>query len=144
MSALEQLLEQAAAKEDHRTGLNLLIKWLSQFDSQDVDVLCRSEGKPSPPPSRSKTSAEIDVTLVDSYVANLRQVMGDRPRFEAVMSQIKADKKLRIGELSEIAKCYVGGTNKYKSKADALKEIKLRFDAGMNAARRSDATSEIF
>ncbi|MBN9265724.1 MAG: hypothetical protein J0I75_14400, partial [Hyphomicrobium sp.] len=74
----------------------------------------------------------------------LSRLGGDRSNLESVLSEMKINKRVRAGEASEIAQRYVGGTSKYKSKADALKEIKLRFEASLRASQRLGAASEIY
>lgn len=145
LSSYERLLEEAQADAELRLNLAHLNSWLSQFDKLDVEEICKSSGVPETPTKPVKPPrTQIDSAVVDDFSAKLGDIGTDRSTLENLLSEMKADKRVRVGEASEIAQRYVGGTSKYKSKADALKEIKLRFDASLRAAQRLSAASEIY
>jgi hypothetical protein len=68
----------------------------------------------------------------------------ERGGIEAALSDIQADKRIRIGEINAIAKRIVGGTNQYRKKGDAYRDIKLRLEAHIAAKHRTEASSDIF
>lgn len=145
MSSYERLLEETQADAELRLDLSRLNFWLSHFDRLDVEEVCRSSGVPETSAKPSKpVRAQVDSTVVDEYSAKLAGLGTDRSHLESLLSEMKADKRVRVGEASEIAQRYVGGTSKYRSKVDALKEIKLRFDASLRAAQRLSAASKIY
>jgi hypothetical protein len=145
LSSFESLLEQTRADSELLSDLARLNSWLAQFDKQDVSELCGNVGVPESPPRTAKSVASvIDSALVDDYAASLAGLESDRSSLQDVLSQMKSDKRIRVAEASAIAQRYVGGTSKYKSKADAIKEIKLRFEAGLRAGQRLRAASDIY
>lgn len=144
LSSFESLLEQTRADAELQSELKRLNMWLRQFDKLDVEELCSTSGVPNAPTRSTGTRAQIDSAIVDDFSAKLSAPENDRSRFEAILSDMKSDKRVRVAEASEIARRYVGGTSKYKSKTDALKEIKLRFEAGLRASQRLRAASEIY
>lgn len=145
LSSFERLLEQTQADAELRLNLARLNSWLSHFDKLDVEEVCSSSGVPEAPSKPAKPArTQIDSAVVDDFSTKLADIGTDRSTLENLLSEMKADKRVRVGEASEIAQRYVGGTSKYKSKADALKEIKLRFEASLRAAQRLSAASEIY
>ena len=124
--------------------LNRFIECLATFDDLSVAQFCKTCEQLKPTAPTSTKPAAIADALVDSYVTLLKDATGDRDKFNAVMTKLKADKSVRIAELSEIAQQFVGGTSKYTRKPDAYKEITLRFEAHLRAVKRLDAASDIF
>ena len=143
LSSYERLLDETQADAELRMNLARLNSWLSQFDKLGVDEVCSSAGVP-PIKSTKTAGTQIDTAIVDEFSTRLSGLGSERSNLECVLSEMKSDKRVRVAEASEIAQRYVGGTSKYKSKADALKEIKLRFEAGLRAAQRIGAASEIY
>lgn len=124
--------------------LNRFNTCLAQFDDLTVAQFCKACEQLTPKASPSPKATATNEGIVTAYLSKFQEAIGDRTKFDAVMAQLKADKSVRIGELSDIAQRYVGGTSKYSRKPDAYKEISLRFDAHLKAARRLDAASDIF
>ena len=143
LSSYERLLDETQADAELRMNLARLNAWLSQYDKLDVDEICSSSGTPATKSAKA-ANTQIDTATVDAFSVRLSALGSDRTNLERVLSEMKSDKRVRVAEASEIAQRYVGGTSKYKSKADALKEIKLRFEAGLRAAQRIGAASEIY
>jgi hypothetical protein len=143
LSSYERLLDDTQADAELRMNLARLNAWLSQFDKLDVDEVCSSTGAP-PSKLAKAANTQSNTEIVDEFSARLGGIGNVRADLERVLSEMKSDKRVRVSEASEIAQRYVGGTSKYKSKADALKEIKLRFEAGLRAAQRIGAASEIY
>ena len=89
-----------------------------------------SKGKPrSSKESKSGTSSVEDVRteLVRNYVSALSQTGEDNSAFDRIVSEIRANKKVRTQEMREIAKVYLGyEIAKTKGRADALKAIAER------------------
>jgi hypothetical protein len=65
--------------------------------------------------------------LVDGYVARLVAVGDQRPMFEVVLAEIKADERLTALDIVNIAHRYNQGGKKPSSKATALASISKRF-----------------
>ncbi len=142
IAAYETLLEQVGGGTEHREALKQLNAWLARFngiEASELNQLSLSDGAPPAP----RPSKQADSSLVTEYSDMFKAAAGDRARFELAFSQLRSDKRVRLAELNEIALRYVGGTSKYKSKADAMKEIKLRFDAGLNAAARANEAAKM-
>lgn len=145
LSGFGRLLEEAQADAELRLNLSRLNSWLSQFDKLDVEEVCSSMGVPAAPANVTKAArAQIDTAIVDDFSVKLSELGSDRSSLESLLSEMKTNKRVRAGEASEIAQRYVGGTSKYKSKADALKDIKLRFEASLRASQRLSAASGIY
>ena len=143
MSSLKLLLEQLQASKSNLTDLERLNVCLASFDDWSVAQFCKATETLMAQKPAAK-SRPVNEAIVSSYAAELTASRGDRAQLEAILAKMKADKQVLIGELDEIARRFVGGTTKYKNKADAYKEIKLTFEAHIAAGRRLDAASEIF
>ncbi|MFV0368963.1 MAG: hypothetical protein ACK5KM_10925 [Hyphomicrobiaceae bacterium] len=109
---------------------------ITQFEK----LLAEAMGKAPP----KKTAATRNEELISRYSERLISAGEDRASFEVAMSDLLAEKGARVAELSAIAQSYVGGTSAYKKKADAIKDIRLRFDSKLAATRRLEAQSDIF
>lgn len=136
---------QAQASKTTLSDLERLIAALAACDSLTVAqferLLAEAMGEAPPP---KKANKKFNEALVASYAARLSAAGEDRASFEGVMSQLMADGNVRTPEWSAIAQTYVGGTSAYKKKPDAIKDIRLRFDAKLSTTRRLEAQSDIF
>lgn len=145
MSTFEKVLAQAQANKSVVTELERFNAALATCDGLTVaqfeKLVADAMGKAPPPRSANR---KTDGSLVAIYIGKLATSGEDRAAFEGVISELMADKNARLGELSAIAQAYVGGTSAYKKKDDALRDIRLRFDAKLAATRRLNAQSEIF
>lgn len=139
------MLTQAQASKSTQSELDRLVAALAACDGLTVaqfeKLVAEAMGKAPPP---KKATKKLNEDLVSIYSGKLEAAGEDRASFEGAMSELMADKNLRIGEWSAIAKAYAGGTSAYKKKADAIKDIRLRFDAKLSATRRLEAQSDIF
>jgi len=87
------------------------------------------EGSPKAT-SRKKApavAAPLNDSAIRSYVAQLSRAGTDRAAFNGVFERLKADKLLRLPELTEIAHQYSGGVAKLKSIASAHEDISKAF-----------------
>jgi hypothetical protein len=133
------------ANKSTLADLQRLSECLSQFDELTVSQFCKkceSINVQAGPPRKIPSS--INEELAASYARSLSDALESQQNFDAVLSSIKGDKRVRLPELTIIAHKFVGGVNKYKKTAEALKDIKLRFEAHMAAQRRLNAASDIF
>lgn len=137
------MLDQVQAREELRQEFAALLRWLKQFGDLEVAELCALSTPPAGKP-KTKTPTKVDEAAVDEYLGKLSRSTGDRGQFELVLSQLSADNRIKKGEIIALAQRYVGGTTPYKSKVDALKEIRLRFGAGVLAGARLKAASDIY
>lgn len=78
-------------------------------------------------PRGQKKQRAVDDKLLDDYVARLVRVSDQRPAFETVLAEIKADERLKAPDIVAIAQRYNGGGKKPSSKAMALAAISKRF-----------------
>lgn len=78
-------------------------------------------------PRGQKKQRVVDDGLVDDYVARLVRAGGQRPAFEVILAEIKADDRLKAADIVAIAQRYNGGGKKPSSKAMALAAISKRF-----------------
>lgn len=144
LSSLEDALGHARADRSTLSDLNKLSNALTKFDhlsvQQFVDLCERMDVAGASPAVPTEPAS----TMVDDYVAKLAGVQADKAAFEALLAQMKADRLLKGSDVAEIARRYVGGTSKYSKKADAFKDIELRFEARRRAINRLDAASNIF
>lgn len=74
-----------------------------------------------------KKQRAVDDKLLDDYVARLNRVGDQRPAFETVLAEIKADNRLKASDIVAIAQRYNGGGKKPSSKTMALAAISKRF-----------------
>lgn len=78
-------------------------------------------------PRGQKKQRVVDDKLLEDYVARLLRVGDQRPPFEAVLAEIKADDRLKAADIIALAHRYNGGGKKASSKTMALAAISKRF-----------------
>lgn len=146
LSSLQDALGHMRADRATLNDFHILSKALARFDHLSVGEFARlceqidvGASQRVERPAQTTTAA-----AVDAYVQSLTDAQGDKAAFEAVVARMKADRALKGGDVGEIARRYVGGTSKYAKKADAYKDIELRFEAHRRAVSRLDAASDIF
>jgi hypothetical protein len=88
----------------------------------------------APKEKRSKKSAgrlvptePVNVELVASYVAALKNVGTNLAAFDELFRNLKADNRLGLKELTEVAHQYSAGVSKYRTVAAAQSEISKAF-----------------
>lgn len=139
------MLEQLRVNKSLLNDFERLTSCLEPFDDLTVAQFCKKcEQLTADGASTKPRPAKLDDVAVSKYLDKLSACVDDRAQLESVLSTIKADKAVRIGELNEIARRYVGGTNRYRKKTDAYKDIKLRFESHIAATQRAAAASEIY
>ena len=141
---MESVLAQAQASKSTRSELERFNAALAACEDLTVaefeKLVADAMGKAPPKPAAKALNKDLVVAYREKVVA-----AGEDPAsFEGVMSELSADKSVRIAELSAIAQAYVGGTSAYKKKADAIRDIRLRFASKRSATRRLEAQSDIF
>ena len=115
LSSFEAVLGHMQANKSAIADLTRFNECLAQFDGLTVTQFCKAceQLVPRSTPAVPRQAASFDETMVAAYVARLRDITGDSARFEVLFAELKADKAVRITELSEIAQRFVGGTSKY-------------------------------
>lgn len=144
-SRLERLLEQAQTSKSTLSDIERFNACLAAFDNWTVADFCKHcERLANLEKQSSKRDTQVNSDVVSDFVARFTATRSDRAGVEGLLSDMKADKRIRLAELNAIAHQVVGGTNRYLKKTDAYRDIKLRLDAHLAAERRSTAASEIF
>lgn len=136
-------LSEAQASKTTLAELEKLIDGLAPVDDLSISALVKSIAEPSAAP-KSVRPKQLNEDVVAHYSVRLSDARHDRDRFDAVFMELQSDKRVKVAEADAIARQFVGGTSAYKKRADALKDIRLRFDASVAGDRRREASSEIF
>ncbi|MEQ8823776.1 MAG: hypothetical protein RIC14_05325 [Filomicrobium sp.] len=74
----------------------------------------------------SKTN-DADVSVVEGYVARLKEVGTDRQAFERIFQVLTTDPQVRKAEANAIQHSYIGGREAWPTKKAALKAIEKWF-----------------
>lgn len=146
LSNFQDALGHARAEKGALTDFKTFALTLSRFEQLSVQEFCRLCDQIDAGATRqveNHPAVQGPSAAVEAYMQKLA-VAQEKPAFEAVLAELRADKNLKTGDLSEIARRFVGGTSKYSKKADAYKAIELRFEAHRRAVNRLDAASGIF
>jgi hypothetical protein len=84
-----------------------------------------------------------DSVLVSRYADALAAAGGNRPAFQATLSELKGDKDLRVNDVLAIAVAYRGGGVRPRSKAHALEMIERRFVEIVRDAKKKSIASRV-
>jgi hypothetical protein len=121
----------APAKE-----LRALVDILSPYGDYDLAFfLTRArEALNEPKGRKSKTSAKrstpatpVNPNLIVDYVTALKSTGTNQVAFDKLFSELTADKRLKLRNLTEIAQQYSGGVSKHRTIAAARDEILKAF-----------------
>lgn len=137
-------LKEAQASKATVSEIEKLIEGLGPVDELSITQLVKLLEKRDGTSKKAGAAKQVDEDVVSRYGDMLTKSRNDPSRFDIVFSELQTDKQVRLPEIDAIARQFVGGTRAYKKKADALKDIRLRFDAGLAAQRRREASSGIF
>jgi hypothetical protein len=127
LARITEIFERSGAKR-HAQGLKaleqVLAEEIAQHGNEAFEAIRRrletthSRSKSSRPSSRSKRS-------VEEYVARLTSLPGETG-LEELIHEFEAASFKKV-DLDRIAHCYAKGPSKYRSKADAIRDIRQRF-----------------
>ncbi len=102
-----------------------VVTLLREHDDLSIDEferMARDAAETTPDPS-----VLANEVVVKKYTAKLQGAGLDRPAFEALMEEIKADGAVKKPEADAIAFAFIGGRRKYASKKAAFEAIEDRF-----------------
>lgn len=88
-------------------------------------------------------SAKLDQALIDRYVAELVAAEIDREAFDVVLAAIKADRRVKAGELAAIAMGYWGGGRKPATRDAAIASIGRRFADRLRTSARNETAAKV-
>jgi hypothetical protein len=149
--ALARLTAALSSSEDRTAvegALNVLLK-LDEHTKAALNATLKmrrstktASGKPTK--ERKPKAEAINAELVTSYVSALEESMLDAARFKSVLSDLRANKLVKAGEVSAILSQVRGREVKCSKKADGLKEIEQWFQRRRDTERRVRGADEIY
>jgi len=136
------MLSSWGCKASELKDLEGLMEALQTRDDQSVAELSQdlTLGKIERRPSISKKQV-ADEKIVQTYVAELRNSELDRLSAIAIMSRMKADKKLRVAELNAISNSLFGTSETISAKPEAIRSIEAWLQRRFDTVRRLGDTS---
>ena len=93
---------------------------------------------------RKTKTATINAELVAKYVTALEESMFDAAEFKSVMGELKANKLVKAGEVSDILSRVRARDVTCSKKADGLKEIEQWYKRRRDTERRVGRADEIY
>jgi hypothetical protein len=129
--------------------LQRLIDLLGPHEELTVATFCqRAErgfgGDDVSTPRRSKPSGQADERTVNLYLEKFETARTNRAAFMASVSELKADKSLKLRDLQAIAHRLTGADENYRTKNNVFDAITAWADRRFEAERRLQETSGIF
>ena len=126
-----------------------LLELLAGYDEMSVAEFCRraESALANADGSRrvSKTSGQAPKeSVVSNYVEKLTSADLDRMKLIAILSEIKADKKVRVIDMKAIANSLSGSDEAFRTKNAAMKTIEGWAHRKLDTERRIKGTSGIF
>ena len=135
-----------ASMQDADAGeLDSFLALLEAHDASDLPTLTFSPAKRRAK-AATKGGASVKPSAADasSYVRRLREAE-DRPvEFASVVTDLRSDKRARVGDIKAIANEYRGVEDRYKNKADAVLAIEKHQLSRARGRVRQQHLREIF
>lgn len=102
---------------------------VSSFVAEVSERLIQGKEKRPAKPRSTKTSgaASLNETAIDFHVSQLHQAGTEQASFDEAFDRLNADKSLKLGDVSEIARRYANSVTKYRSLNAARKDISQAF-----------------
>jgi len=126
---------------------------LADHPDLPVDVFCLRvrEGLRKKPrkaaaakPAKAAAASALNEPAIARYLGELRQTRTDTRQFERVVERMKKDKQVKLGEVREIARRFIGGSQSYKTKGDAVKAVLQRQMTDVRAEGKAEHIADIF
>lgn len=117
---------------------------LTESSALSIEEFCTQARAGLKKRKASKAAASFNELAVVRYVNELESTRSESLVFEKVVTRMKGDKAVKIPEAREIAKRFLGGSQTYKSKADAFKSILQRQITDVRAAGKIGRIADIF
>ncbi len=140
LESLQRLLE-FVGKPAVVKDLADVVRFLSDHPIIDVASI-REPGKAGSPSRRPRSVSAptlLRQDIVDGYVQQLEEVLGDEFRFARVFSILESDSELRPPEVREIAKKFAGASG--RSRPESMRKIWNRHQNILSIAARARATA---
>lgn len=142
IETLRRLTTASLSSED-RAVLEALATALQSHEALAVSEL-EAAIKPAAASAKSKSTTAskpkkvttIDLALADRYTMAFADAAGDPARIKAVVSNVKSDKQVKIGELGAILSKIRGREITVSKRADGVKELEQWFQRRQDTARR--------
>lgn len=144
--ALMRLIAVLSSSED-RTTLQGALDVLLNADEHSLAALnaaLKEKKTTKPAKERKSKAATINSELVATYAKALNESTFDVIKFKSVLSDLKANKLVKAGEVSGILSLLRERDVKYSKKADGLKEIEQWFQRRRDTERRVGGAGEIY
>ena len=139
LAAMSSSLGDKAAETEE---LKRFTKQLAGFDRLSLDEL--TSKLESDDASSRKPESVAASNLVADYVSRLQECRTDRLQYLSVVSELQADKKIRIAEMNELVSLVTMVPNKFKNKKAAIEALEAWQQRKQDTERRLGSTEELF
>ena len=130
------------AKSAETEDLKRFTKQLAGFDRLSLDELTSRLESDDTASRKPQLVAPSD--LVADYVSRLQECRTDRLQYLSVVSELQADKKVRIAEMNELVSLVTKVPNKFKNKKAAIEALEAWQQRKQDTERRLGSTEELF
>jgi hypothetical protein len=142
LEALAAMSISLGAKASEAEDLKRFAKQLAEFDRLSLDEL--TSRLESDDASSRKPESVDPSHLVAGYVSRLQECRTDRLKYLSVVSELQADKKIRIAEMNELVSLVTMVPNKFKNKKAAIEALEAWQQRKQDTERRLGSTEELF
>ena len=146
LEALMTTLSSLGCKTTNLNELERFLKSLSQHDELSLlELSSRLDGSaPGSEVTRRERADPADADLVSGYAERFRAAQLDRLGYLALVTELQADPKMRMGEMSALAQQLTSVDAKYKNKKAAVDAIRAWVQRKLDTARRLEGTAKLF
>lgn len=146
--ALERTKNSSTFREHDEVydALAALVEVLSKYDDLNVREFCSRVHLKSAPKKKAKTAKpkSFNQDAVCRHLGELKLTRQDNRAFEAAIERVKADRQMRVDEVRELARRFLGQGESYKTKAAAIAAMLDRQIADVRASQRRGRIEELF
>lgn len=137
-----------SSRSADRPTLDALINLLSPYEAltmiQIGETLAKAQPKIVKPASAKKTAATIDQALVSTYAESFERAAHNGPEVRKLLDALKADKRVKTGEIAAILSLIRGSDAKVSKKGDGLREIDQWYQRKRDTVRRAKDAGQLY
>ena len=143
------MLSHWGGKPKDLAELQSFMNLLAESDELTVSELCvkfsdRAKIVYAPRETSRSPAKKTSVLKIDAYALRLRDTTLDRMQSLAVISEMEADRTMKVSDVNEVAGQMTGAGIQYKKKIDAITALRIWINRKFETQRRVEGSSGIF
>ena len=132
-----------AGKGSPAASIRRVLELVEASDARTVEQLAAELRERRARPKRPAAANTVRTTVVTSHIDALRAAGLDQGAFDGALADLQSDRQVRVAELKEIVRAYVGGAV-FKTKKAGFEAIRGKFRDRRLASSEREASKKAF